>query len=319
MQEYYNTKGKHITEKERYFIEKWKKEGKSNKEISRLLGKNHQTINNEIKRGLIDLSFHGGTKEYSAQKAQNDYHRLRLAVGRTDTSTVEKETIIKEKIMDKYSPEMISQLPDMPSCTTIYSWVYKGWISGISRKLLLYPRKHKPIKFNEKRPPRKANALSIEQRPQKINERKEIGHFEIDLVILNKKRGQQLLTLTDRKTRYEIIRLIPDKTAQSVNTALTSIQQDYLIRSLTADSGSEFLKLDEAITYPIYYAHPFSSYERGSNENANQLIRRWFPKGTTTVTPNEVTAIEQWINHYPRKLFNYVCSYDLPEVANLLL
>ncbi|QMI85763.1 IS30 family transposase [Carnobacteriaceae bacterium zg-84] len=319
MQEYYNTKGKHITEKERYFIEKWKKEGKSNREIGRLLGKNHQTINNEIKRGLIDLSFHGGTKEYSAQKAQNDYRRLRLAVGRTDTWTVEKEALIREKIMDKYSPEMISQLPDMPSCTTIYTWVYKGWITGISRKHLLYPRKHKPLKSNEKRPPRKTNALSIEQRPQEINERKEIGHFEIDLVILNKKRGQQLLTLTDRKTRYEIIRLIPDKTAQSVNIALTSIQQDYLIRSLTADNGSEFLRLDEAITCPIYYAHPFSSYERGSNENANRLIRRWFPKGTTTVTPNEVTAVEQWMNRYPRKLFNYVCPYDLPEVANLLL
>ncbi|WP_371821668.1 transposase, partial [Gemella sp. zg-1178] len=79
------------------------------------------------------------------------------------------------------------------------------------------------------------------------------------------------------------------------------------------------LRLDEAITCPIYYAHPFSSYERGSNENANRLIRRWFPKGTTTLTPNEVTAVEQWINRYPRKLFNYVCPYDLPEVANLLL
>ncbi|NEW62038.1 IS30 family transposase [Granulicatella sp. zg-ZJ] len=200
------------------------------------------------------------------QKAQNDYHRLRLAIGRTDTWTVEKEALIREKIMDKYSPEMISQLPDMPSCTTIYTWVYKGWITGISRKHLLYPRKHKPITSTEKRPPRKANVLSIEQRTQEINERKEIGHFEIDLVILNKKRRQQLLTLTDRKTRYEIIRLIPDKTAQSVNTTLTSIQQDYFIQSLTAHNGSEFLRLDEAITCPIYDAHPFSSYERDTNK-----------------------------------------------------
>ncbi|NEW66683.1 hypothetical protein H1220_04515 [Carnobacteriaceae bacterium zg-84] len=87
---------------------------------------------------------------------------MRLAIGRTDTWTVEKEALIREKIMDKYSPEMISQLPDMPSCTTIYTWVYKGWITGILRKYLLYPRKHKPIISTEKRPPRKTNALSIE-------------------------------------------------------------------------------------------------------------------------------------------------------------
>ncbi|QMI86078.1 hypothetical protein H1220_01515 [Carnobacteriaceae bacterium zg-84] len=104
---------------------------------------------------------------------------------------------------------------------------------------MIYPRKTKPITSTEKRPPRKANAFSIEQRPQEINE---------------------------RKTRYEIIRLIPDKTAQSVNTTLTSIQQDYFIQSLTAHNGSEFLRLDEAITCPIYDAHPFSSYERGTNK-----------------------------------------------------
>lgn len=320
MQNNYITKGKHLTEQERYLIEKWKKEGKSNRNIAQLLGKAPQTINNEIKRGTVDLSFYGGFKEYSAQKAQSNYNHLRLAVGRTDTWTVDKQEIIKEKILNKYSPEIISQLPGMPSCTTIYTWINKGWIANISRKDLIYPRKNKPIKTYEKRPPRKANALSIEQRPQEINERKEIGHFEIDLVILNKKRGQQLLTLTDRKTRYEIIRLIPDKTAQSVNNALLTIQQTYLIRSLTADNGSEFMRLDEVINCPIYYAHPFSSYERGSNENANRLIRRWFPKDKTTVTTSkEVATVEQWINNYPRKLFDFLCPYDLPEVANLLL
>lgn len=319
MQNNYNTKGKHITEQERILIEKWKKEHKSNREIAKLLGKAPQTINNEIKRGTVDLSFHGGTKEYSAEKAQNDYNHLRLAVGRTDTWSVKKEEIIREHILNKYSPEIISQLPDMPSCVTIYTWIYKGWITDISRKDLIYPRKQKRDKPNEKRPPRKANALSIEQRPQEINDRQEVGHFEIDLVILNKTRGQQLLTLTDRKTRYEIIRLIPDKTADSVNEALMTVKQNYLIKSLTADNGSEFMKLDVVMDCPIYYAHPFSSYERGSNENANRLIRRWFPKGTTTTTPEEVAVVERWINNYPRKLFNYSCPYDLPEVANLLL
>lgn len=319
MQTNYTTKGKHITEKERHLIEKWTKEGKSNREIGRLLGKSHQTINNEIKRGSVDLSYTGGGIEYSAQKAQASYNHLRLAVGRNDSWTVEKETIIREKIKLKFSPEIISQLPNMPSCTTIYTWIYKGWIANVSRKDLIYPRKPKTLKSTEKRPPRKMNALSIEQRPQVINDRVEAGHFEIDLVILNKKRGQQLLTLTDRKTRYEIIRVIPDKTADSVNHALRQITQRYLIKSITADNGSEFMRLDEVLDCPIYYAHPYASYERGTNENANRLIRRWFPKGTTAVSSDEVTAVEEWMNHYPRKLFNYLAPIELPEVANLLL
>ncbi len=102
----------------------------------------------------------------------------------------------------------------------------------------------------------------------------------------------QLLTLTDRKTRYEIIRLIPDKTADSINEALMTVKQNYLIKSLTADNGSDFMKLDVVMDCPIYYAHPFSSYERGSNENANRLIRRWFPRGTTTATSDEMAVVQ---------------------------
>lgn len=98
-----------------------------------------------------------------------------------------------------------------------------------------------------------------------------------------------------------------------------NLKQTYLIKSLTADNGSKFMQLEDVMDCPIYYVHPFSSYERGSNENVNRLIRRWFPKGTATTTPEEVAVVERWINNYPRKLFNFLCPYDLPEVANLLL
>lgn len=94
---------------------------------------------------------------------------------------------------------MIAQEADMPCCSTIYTWIYKGWVEGIERKHLLYPRKEKkqaPIK-NKK--PRKPDALSIEDRPESINNREEEGHFEIDLVILNRTKGVQLLTCTDKK------------------------------------------------------------------------------------------------------------------------
>lgn len=79
------------------------------------------------------------------------------------------------------------------------------------------------------------------------------------------------------------------------------------------------MKLDEVMDCSTYFAHPYASYERGSNENANRMIRRWLPKGTKKATPEQVDFIESWINRYPRKMFHFQCSSNLPEVANLLL
>ena len=108
-------------------------------------------------------------------------------------------------------------------------------------------------------------------RPKVIENREEVGHFEIDLVILNKTKGEQLLTLTDRKTRYEIVRLIKDKRAESVHEVLKKLSKQYNFKSITADNGSEFMRLEEVMDCPIYYAHPYSSYERGTIIYNNKL------------------------------------------------
>lgn len=317
MQNNHITKGKHLTYPERLLIEKWKNnEEFSNRKISQLLGKSPQTIHNEVKRGTVDLSYTGGATEYSAEIAQNDYDLKRSAVGATGIWKFEDAKIIKEKIKMKYSPEVISQAPDMPSFKTIYTWIKKGWINGISPKDLIYPRKEKHHAKKIGKAPRKSGVLSIEQRTKEANQRLEIGHFEIDLVILNHQKGQQLLTLTDRKTRYEIIRLIPDKTAQSVNTEMKKLATKFAFKSITADNGSEFMKLDEVMDCPIYFAHPYASYERGSNENANRMIRRWLPKGTKTTTAKAVAKIQGWINHYPRKMFHFKNSEILYHQDN---
>lgn len=148
---------------------------------------------------------------------------------------------------------------------------------------------------------------SIDERPDYINNRTETGHFEIDTVILTREKNQCLLTMTDRKSRYEIIRLIEDKTSKSVNEALTILIKEYEVKSLTADNGTEFAKLSEVICEDnIYYAHPYCSQERGSNENHNRLIRRHLPKGTKNTTSTEVAKIELWINRYPKRMFNYL-------------
>ena len=102
------------------------------------------------------------------------------------------------------------------------------------------------------------------------------------------------------------ISCIPDKSAFSVNQALKAILKDYQTNSITADNGAEFSRLTEVFDPThIYYAHPYYSWERGTNENHNRLIRRWLPKGSKNATQQQVAFIENWINNYPKKLFNY--------------
>lgn len=242
-----------------------------------------------------------------------------MAFGKTSVWSPEKDEIIRAGILNKLSPEVISQKKGMPCFSTIYSWIEKGWIKGICKKDLIYPRKRKKTFHKKTKDIRKRGGLSIDLRPKVIENREEVGHFEIDLVILNKTKGEQLLTLTDRKTRYEIVRLIKDKRAESVHEVLKKLSEQYNFKSITADNGSEFMRLEEVMDCPIYYAHPYSFYERGTNKNANRMIRRWLPKGTQSATAKAVADIESWMNHYPRKMFNYKCPLDLPEVANLFL
>lgn len=143
MQGYYNTRGKQLTYPERRLIERWYNHDLlSRREIAKRLGKAHQTISNEIKRGQVDMSFNSGGLEYSADIAQENYNNLRGAVGTTDTWTPDKNIRIKAGILNKVSPKIIAQ-EDMPCCSTIYKWIYKGWVEGVERKHLLYPRKEK--------------------------------------------------------------------------------------------------------------------------------------------------------------------------------
>lgn len=300
MQDNYTSKGKHLTESERQLIERWKnKERLSNREIAYRLGKAPQTINNEVKRGTIQLK----TKtKYSYKLARATYKKQRELSKRPTKLTVELDKIISQAVKEKVSLEIIHQEIKTVVCLrTLYNWIGSG-IFSVAYHDLLYPQYRKPKKQRVIKPKRPLG-LSIEERPESIDERLEYGHWEIDTVLLTKENGECLLTLTERKTRLEIIRLIPDKTTQSVNQALREIELSAL--SVTSDSGKEFAKLSEALKCPIYYCHAYASHERGTNENHNRMIRRHLPKGTKKTTKQFVAYIENWMNNYPRKMFNF--------------
>ena len=308
MQEHYTPNNKHLTLKERQLIEVWTSEGKSNRYIAKLLGKSHQTINNEIKRGMVLQQLRSGLyrRVYRAEYAQRKYIRNRKKSVRHIRLDKETYKRIKYYLKRHYSPEMIVNkgYVDIP-VSTIYYWIHQGYL-GSQRDCLIYPQKTKrkrPVKSEKFR----GFGKTIDERPDYINERTEIGHFEIDTVILTREKNQCLLTMTDRKSRYEIIRLIKDKTGKSVNEALSSLIKEYEVKSITADNGTEFAGLSDVISKDnIYYAHPYCSQERGSNENHNRLIRRHLPKGCKNSTSAEVARIELWINKYPKRMFNYL-------------
>lgn len=310
MQEHYTPNNKHLTLKERQLIELWTSEGKSNRYIAKLLGKSHQTINNEIKRGMVLQQLRSGLyrRVYRAEYAQRKYIQNRKKSVRHIRLDKETYKRIKYYLKRHYSPEMIVNkgYVDVP-VSTIYYWIHQGYL-GSQRDCLIYPQKTKrkrPVKSEKFR----GFGKTIDERPDYINERTEIGHFEIDTVILTREKNQCLLTMTDRKSRYEIIRLIKDKTGKSVNEALSALIKEYEIKSLTADNGTEFARLSDVISKDnIYYAHPYCSQERGSNENHNRLIRRHLPKGSKNTTSAEVARIELWINKYPKRMFNYLTS-----------
>ncbi|MDG7652555.1 IS30 family transposase [Streptococcus pneumoniae] len=281
MQDNYTTKGKHLTIDSRRLIERWKKEGKSNREIASLLGKAPQTIHTEIKRGTVRQCLGKGRfKEvYSADYAQQSYENNRKRSVKKSSLTKE----LKEKILHYHNQKFS---PDKKQASTNF----------------------------------KPAGQSIEQRSEAINLRLENGHYEIDTVLLTRAKNYCLLVLTDRKSRHQIIRLIPNKSAEVVNQALKLILKQHKILSITADNGTEFNRLSNVFSEEhIYYAHPYASWERGTNENHNRLIRRWLPKGTKKMTPKEVAFIEKWINNYPKKCLDYKSPREDFWMANLNL
>ncbi|HGJ8185125.1 TPA: IS30 family transposase, partial [Streptococcus pneumoniae] len=271
----------HLTIDSRRLIERWKKEGKSNREIASLLGKAPQTIHTEIKRRTVRKCLGKGRfKEvYSADYAQQSYENNRKHSVKKSSLTKE----LKEKILHYHNQKFS---PDKKQASTNF----------------------------------KPAGQSIEQRSEAINLRLENGYYEIDTVLLTRAKNYCLLVLTDRKSRHQIIRLIPNKSAEVVNQALKLILKQHKILSITADNGTEFNRLFDVFSEEhIYYAHPYASWERGTNENHNRFIRRWLPKGTKKMTPKEVAFIEKWINNYPKKCLDYKSPREDFWMANLNL
>jgi transposase, IS30 family len=327
----------HLTERDRYKLEGLLAGKKDIEEISIIMGRDRSTIYREIIRGTIvriqnDFCEEG---EYRANSAQADYEEQgqnkerSLKIGKDK----ELEAYIRNRmIKDKFSPDAIIGEIKLKGlkfkgiiCTkTLYNYIDAGYLSGISNKNLWQKRdkKKQVYKSVSRVNTKNRNCRSIEDRPKIINNRFEYGHWEGDTVKGRQGSKGSLFTLTERKTREEIIIKLRQATQGCIKEALDALEKKYgakfkiKFKSITFDNGVEFLNwkyLEVSILVvggqrtTIYFAHSYSSWERGTNENQNRMIRRFVPKGVKIADFSEefIQEIEDWMNNYPRKILGY--------------
>jgi len=335
-------KFKHLTVYERGQIAALLKEGKSQRYIAKRLGRSPSTISREIKRGTTiqmrtDLTTY---EEYFPETGQAVYEKNRKNCG-AKYKLAQVEEFIKfaeYKILhEKWSPDAVVgsckrevkwENAGIVCTKTLYNYIDQGLLKvkniDLSLKVRLKPKK-KRICQNKR-----IMGKSIEQRPSEVNTRKTFGHWEIDTMVGKKSEDSVILTLTERKTRYELLFVLDVKDSNAVNKKILELNNLYgeqipkVFRTITADNGSEFSglsKMLEELGIEVYHTHPYSAWERGTNERHNGLIRRFIPKGKSIKDFSEETIkrVQQWLNSFPRRILGYKTPEECfnEEIYNL--
>lgn len=328
-------KGKHLTYEERIKLEALYKMGLTSACIAEQIGgRSERTIRREIARGIVELLNSNLTTrlEYSAEIGQLEHDKqgtakgpalkigkdhklvnyLEMAIGKNGESPYAAIQNITNKRLEFKTSICFK---------TLYNYLDNNLFLNISNKDL--PVKKNGKKRNYKKIRQAYNntkGTSISERPEAVASREEIGHWEMDTVVGKRGTKTVLMVLSERVTRKELIFKISSKSQVAVVKELDKLERKMgklfseTFKTITCDNGCENLDyegIEKSIRNKgkrtkVYYAHPFSSWERGTNENINKMIRRFIPKGVDILafTIKEIMQIQNWINNYPRRIFN---------------
>ena len=332
----------HLTEKDRTtiqaLIEQKDKYGKrlfNNTYIANYLGVHRSTISRELRnRKSYRFMVRSGRtieKPYNAADAHNNYlFKRSLSKGQYKLRKHSKMAkYIEDKIkIDKWAPDIIvgymkkhNMFNNDGFCTISVPTVYNAIRYGVINVKLEDTRRMKDKQEytyqNKSSLPASKIPYSIENRPEEINNRSTFGHFEIDTVIGSSRGNHEcLLTITERKTKFEIIFKISSKTAENIVNKINQIKlfmnkhYNKIFKSFSTDNGTEFsdfLGIIKDTKTQIYFCHPYCSGEKGTNEKQNSMIRYFIPKKTLieNYTYDDINKIANWMNNYPRKSLNY--------------
>jgi len=299
-------------------------------ELARHLGRHRSSVSREYQRGSV-MNRNTELEEftvYSARKGQDSADQAALNKGPRGKLTNRIAEAIRTQIVDeKLSPyaalvrlQKTGKYPWLPCERTVYNAINAGLL-GVSRRQLPYkPPDKRPKKRGQRMAYTNAKGRCISERPSAAEHRSEYGHWEMDTVVGGKGTSPAcLLVMTERMSRQEIIRKIPERSQNAVTRALAKLEREAnsifkSMKTITCDNGSEFLD-SEAIERSVvsnkkrcdtFFAHPYTASERGSNENANRIVRRFIPKGAdiSRYSKPQIQKIEHWINALPRKLLD---------------
>lgn len=301
----------HLSQDERYQIHALLKAGHAISRIAEIIGRHKSTVSRELTRNV-------GLKGYRPLQAQR-FAELKGRNSRNARRVDAPEWMLAKKLlMDKWSPEQIASQVSM-SHETIYLKIYADKHSGGSlwQHLRCQKKRRKRYGSGRERRGQIIDRRPISDRPRRVEFRREIGHWELDTII-GKGQKQAIVSMVERKSGYAVLAKVPRKTADRVSTAIiTSLKPiAAIVKTLTYDNGKEFADhsaTDKALASVAYFADPYSSWQRGSNENLNGLVRQFIPKSRplSTVSDEELAMIQDRLNNRPRKRLGYKTPFEV--------
>ena len=302
---------KHLSREERYQIHSLLKAKQSISEIARLLGRDRSTISRELSRG-------SGQRGYRAEQACRKASERAQPSRNARCVSAQVWADVAFYLGLQWSPEQIADKLAV-SHESVYLHVYADKAAGgeLHQNLRSQkPRRKRYLKGCDRRG-QIPNRRPISERPSHIDERKQVGHWEGDTVI-GAAHQQAIVTLVERKSGYAVLAKVSNKTAELVGQALEDKLGPLVarVKTLTVDNGKEFANhqaIDQALGIQTYFADPYCSWQRGSNENFNGLLRQYIPKKRRmeTVTDEELAMIQNRLNHRPRKRLGFKTPHEV--------
>lgn len=303
-----------LTQEQRYQISAMLKIGQNQTEIAETIGKHKSTISREVRRNR-------GQRGYRPKQAQQmSMDRRKKAKPRIQESTW---ALIESKLQEDWSPEQIADwlkrnTDIQVSHERIYQYILADKRTGgrLYKHLRCQKKRRKRYGGYDRRG-KLPNRRSIEERPEIVDQRQRIGDWEVDTMI-GKGHRQAIVTLTERKSRFSLLRKVKRRKAKLVSAAVIDLLQPVADRShtITADNGKEFAdheRIAHELEISFFFAHPYAAWERGANENMNGLVRQYIPKNRdlSSVTDEELLQIMNKLNHRPRKCLDFKTPFQV--------
>lgn len=313
---------KQLTSEQRYQISALKKIGCGPTEIAKELDVDKSTISRELSRNT-------GERGYRPKQANEKSLARRVQATPKQRIRAETWAVVEEKLRQDWSPEQVSGWLKQQVLCISPEWIYQHILADqrtggdLHTHLRQYGKRRKRYGKYDRRG-KLPNRVSIEERPQFVEQRERLGDWEIDTLVGKGHRGA-LVSLVERKSRYTLLRPVPYRFANLVANATISLLQPFadLVHTITGDNGKEFaehIRIAETLKANFYFAHPYSAWERGTNENTNGLVRQYFPKKTdfSKVTLSETKLAVDRLNQRPRKCLDFKSPFEVffhPSVA----